>query len=187
METLQSKCVLCGRKPYSRNLCHYCYNKELRLGRISKYKLVLTPISIETRVKKTHTCWLWTGDKTSFGYGCVTTGRGSTRKRTQAHRYVYEQLVGPIPNGKIVMHLCDNPPCVNPKHLKIGTIADNQSDMQAKRRSPRGLKHWNGRLTDAQVRAIRKSTETQVVLCARYNVSQAYISRLRRVQRRVHV
>ena len=187
MKQRDRKCLLCKAPAFSRNLCKLCYASERRLGRLDRYKRILTPVSIENRVKKTPTCWLWIGDHTTWGYGVVTTVINGIRRRTQAHRYVYEQLVGSIPKGKLVMHTCDNPPCVNPKHLKLGTVADNQKDMQEKRRSPRGLEHWNGRLTDAQVRAIRKSTSSQTVLAYRYKVNPSHICRLRQRQRRVHV
>lgn len=179
MKQRERKCLLCRAQAFSRNLCKLCYAKERRLGRLDRHALILTPVSIETRIKKTPTCWLWTGDRTEFGYGVVTSGRGARRKRTQAHRYVYKLLVGPIPSGKIIMHTCDNPPCVNPAHLRVGTIADNQADMQAKKRSPRGLKHWNGRLSDSDVQAIRASKEPQSVLAKRYGVDQSHISRIR--------
>ena len=184
---MAKKCLLCKGPFYSRNLCQLCYMKELRSGRLENYPRIVTPISIETRVKKTKTCWLWTGDHTSYGYGVVASGTGATRKRTQAHRYVYKLLVGPIPKGKIVMHTCDNPPCVNPKHLKLGTTAENQLDMQSKKRSPRGLRHWNGRLTDEQIKAIRKSKESQAALASKYRVHQSHISRIVSRKSRVHV
>ncbi len=186
MKQHEKKCLLCPSPAFSRNLCKLCYMSELRLGRLARYKRILTPVSIENRVKKTPTCWLWTGDKTTFGYGCVTTGKGETRRRTQAHRYVYELLVGKIPPGKIIMHSCDNPPCVNPAHLRVGTVAENQTDMQAKRRSPRGLRHWNGKLSNAQVRAIRISSDAQAVLAKRYGVDQSHICNIRRKKSRVH-
>lgn len=78
-------------------------------------------------------CIEWTGCRGKRGYG---------RYRSQAaHRVAYERANGPIPAGMVVCHTCDNPPCVNPEHLWLGTIADNNRDMVEKQRQMR----WNGR------------------------------------------
>lgn len=83
-------------------------------------------------------CWLWFGLLTSKGYGRF----GKNGKR--AHRISYMSFVGPIPLGMCVCHRCDQPSCVNPSHLFLGTVADNQRDMQKKGR-------WkNGRLSGPQ-------------------------------------
>lgn len=82
-------------------------------------------------------CWLWTGTKNNAGYGMLwKSGEGRGRNKTLAHRISYEMANGPIPEGHIIMHACDNPACVNPAHLKLGTMQANYRDMLDKGRHP---------------------------------------------------
>ncbi len=69
-------------------------------------------------------CWIWLGSKNAGGYGQARWD-GTTRL---AHRYVYTMLVGAIPDGMVLRHSCDNPPCCNPDHLLVGTNLDNRRD-----------------------------------------------------------
>lgn len=77
-----------------------------------------------SKVDKTETCWLWTGHKT-LGYGKIAMGRGNLM---WAHRVSYVLHKGEIPEGKLIMHSCDNPPCVNPAHLELGNYSENLID-----------------------------------------------------------
>jgi hypothetical protein len=87
------------------------------------------------KVVVTDTCWLWVGAKTrrKFGYGAI---RGCGDVKLLAHRLSFEKYKGQIPNGMLVLHTCDNPLCVNPEHLFIGTQKDNMRDMRDKKRGP---------------------------------------------------
>ncbi len=78
-------------------------------------------------------CWLWPGAK-SDGYGCMK----FQGKVLRVHRAMYEVHNGTIPDGLKILHSCDNPPCCNPKHLSLGTQADNVKDMIAKKRHRNG-------------------------------------------------
>lgn len=90
---------------------------------------------IEGRIKQDPKsgCWIWTGLKHATGYGYVS----YLGRKYQAHRFVYETMSGEIPLGKILCHTCDNPECVNPAHMFIGTHATNAEDKVLKKRHPR--------------------------------------------------
>ena len=118
-----------------------------RMRALTMAKTGPKPIPVETRfwrfVSKgsDDDCWMWTGNKLPSGYGLI----GVNKRTKYAHRLSYEIAKGPIPDGLIVMHHCDNPSCVNPAHLSVGTYADNNADMMRKGRhkvvSLRGERH----------------------------------------------
>jgi len=84
-------------------------------------------------------CWKWKANTNSDGYGTFW----FNKKMTKAHRVSWEIHKGPIPVGKQVLHTCDNPPCVNPEHLFLGTNTDNVQDKVFKYRQAKGLEHRN--------------------------------------------
>ncbi len=116
-------------------------------------------------------CWPFMGARVpAGGYGRALLNG----KLVAAHRIAYILAYGNIPEGLDVMHLCDNPPCCNPKHLRAATTAENMADM---RRKGRGT----GTLTAEQVREIRAQLGKvrQSVLAAKYGVSNGIISKLK--------
>jgi hypothetical protein len=82
------------------------------------------------KVDRSSECWFWRAAKDHFGHGNFRYPGG-----TLAHRYSYTLANGPIPNGMIVRHTCDEPGCVNPEHLTLGTMSDNAFDMHRRGRS----------------------------------------------------
>ena len=121
-----------------------------------------------SKVDRSGDCWLWTGARTDQGYGRFMLNR----KSRHAPRVAYELTVGPILGGLFVLHRCDNPPCVNPSHLFLGTNADNMIDAVRKGRSPRT------KLSMEQVREIRAAAAAGVPkkrLARTYGVDPATI------------
>lgn len=100
-------------------------------------------------------CWEWTGSRRTDGYAQLEIGGHMYR----VHRIMWEMRHGPIPEGMLVCHHCDNPPCINPDHLFLGTYADNLHDCIRKGRFYTGTHHGmrNGRakVTDDQVSRMR--------------------------------
>ena len=104
-------------------------------------------------------CWLWTGSKDPKGYGYLREGTKSIR----VHRIAYELHNGSIPNGKCVCHRCDNPSCLNPNHLWLGTHRENMEDMAQKGRAWKPT--WFGETNPSSKLNLEKVKEIR----ARYN------------------
>ena len=102
-------------------------------------------------VDKSGDCWLWTGTRHPKGYGLYF-HHGQHR----AHRWAWSEVNGPIPEGLSVCHHCDNPRCVRPDHLFLGTHGDNNRDRAAKGRSAKGEQSGTAKLTEAAVAEIRR-------------------------------
>lgn len=101
-------------------------------------------------------CWVWIKKaKTELGYGLIGSGGRGGLKR--AHRVAWELEHGAIPAATMVLHHCDNPPCVRPSHLFLGNHAVNMADMEAKGRAGRNYGEKNGRhkLTDSEREEVR--------------------------------
>lgn len=135
-------------------------------------------------VQKTDTCWLWTGATRNFGYGVINAG-GDGGAALVAHRVSWEIHNGPIPAGMVVCHKCDNPPCVRPDHLFLGTVADNNADMRQKGRASGGVRdrerHSQTKLTYAQIAEIQATfipgKTTYREFAERYGVAGSTIAR----------
>ena len=100
------------------------------------------------KVWRTSSCWIWLGSRDNGGYGTFH----FKGKLVRAHRFSWELINGPIPNNKLILHKCDNPPCINPNHLYVGDYKDNMRDAQL-----RGRHVGKGRKTNIVVNKLDKS------------------------------
>lgn len=99
-----------------------------------------------------------------------------------AYRVIYEVMVGPIPDGAHLLHSCDNPACVNPAHLRVGTHADNMRDMAERNRCMHGESHYRARLTSDNVAQIKRRLrlgESVSTLAVAYSVDQSTVSKIK--------
>lgn len=127
-------------------------------------------------VKLDNGCWQWRAHTDKDGYGVLP----GDRKNTRAHRLSYEIHKGSIPDGLIVCHDCDNPGCVNPDHLFVGTIKDNAQDALRKKRHYVGEKNGRSKLTEQNVKEILNSGLNGQQLADKFGVSRSTINNVRR-------
>lgn len=139
------------------------------------------------KVSRGSDCWEWQGGRNPEGYGRFWDGQ----RAEYAHRFSWALTHGDIPDGMLILHRCDNPPCVNPDHLFIGDQTVNLLDMSAKgrhlahtkpQRMPRGESHGMHKLTEEAVKDIRAARRTRTIvldLAQKYGVSVGAIRGVR--------
>ena len=135
------------------------------------------------KVNKTDTCWNWTAGLDNAGYGQFSVGR----KGYRTHRFSWLMHKGKIPKGLNVNHHCDNPMCVNPDHLFLGTQAKNMKDKTNKGRAQSETRCYNCKLTNEQVALILQDSRIYREIAKEYNVSLSLISKIRCNQSRTLV
>lgn len=140
-------------------------------------------------IREPDQCWEWKATKNQSGYGSICVDG----KMKRAHRVSYELHHGPIPEGMLVLHSCDNPSCVNPAHLHLGTHQDNMREKMNRRRCHNTAceAHGQAKLTSDQVQQIRTRYAaggvTQKQLAEEFGVARSQIWRVVRMKGWLHV
>ena len=123
-------------------------------------------------------CWVWTATTNEHGYGVMRPEGQRTGPPVKAHRVSLE-LDGRPPGDKFALHACDNPPCVRPSHLRVGTHTENMYDRALRERTNRGVRNGQAILTDqavVEIRARRAAGEPRKVLAREFDVSGTTIT-----------
>ena len=130
--------------------------RSIRFLQWHHQRLQVSRESLEKRfwrnVKKTEGCWLWVGSTKRGGYGQLQV----CKHNVSAHRFSYELVNGSIPKNLYVCHNCDNPCCVRPDHLFLGTHKENMQDARSKGRTSRGFNLPHTKLSETDVLSIRR-------------------------------
>lgn len=169
----------CDRPIKTLSFCQKHYVRIKKYGSPDDRKWSQAPLEVRfwLRVdkKSKDECWPWTGQKLKNGYGRISIGK-KEEGAEGAHRISW--MIAnkqKVPSGMFVMHKCDNPGCVNPSHLAIGTPKENTADMIAKGRkrvvAPVGNENGKAIITPDIVRQIRSSDESHASIARRFNIS----------------
>ena len=188
----------CGKKVLARGLCighYYQQNRgeELRplqrqLHGLSEYDRFMAYANSGAPAE----CWEWSGSRqTQGGKKWHGQWRNKAGQIELAHRAAWRLLRGEIPTGMFVLHRCDNPACVNPSHLFMGSQSDNARDMWSKRRANPGTSigedHGMSKLTKTDVLAIRASTSSGVDLARQYGITPSTVVDIRKRRTWKHI
>lgn len=169
----------CTRKHKGHGLCDMHRQRLARTGTTdSPVKTLAERFWEKVDKRGPDECWLWTKATNEHGYGVMRPEGKRSGPGVKAHR-VSLMLAGVDIDGLLVRHSCDNPPCVNPAHLSVGTHADNSADMVSRGRQAAGSRSGTHKLTEEQVAEIRAraaSGEMHRVLAEEFDVSRTNVT-----------
>lgn len=162
------------------------YRRKLVMPR-GQYKRVTRPLAerLWEKVQKGDQgeCWIFHGSKNEHGYGQIWDGEN--KRLIKAHKAAYEVTYGRT-NAYAFLHMCDNPSCCNPSHIRPGTLKQNSQDMvnKGRHKTPfgygvRGERHPSSKLTNAQRAAIRNDLRSHRKIAAAYSISKTQVTRIK--------
>ncbi|MCH7510215.1 MAG: HNH endonuclease [Proteobacteria bacterium] len=129
-------------------------------------------------------CWLWQGTLASPNdcgqrYGTFEFSESGKRVYFRAHRFAWMVCNGRIPDGKVIMHICDVSLCVNPAHLRAATHAENIADRDMKGRTARGEQQGASKLTESQAQFIKRSSKPTQLLANRFGIHYTTVMKIK--------
>lgn len=182
----------CVNNAHSLGLCNAHYAQQRKGKELKKLQLQFHGLSELDRFEKWYSkqpngCWAWLGsvlkNKKTSQKEWHGQWRNSSGEHELSNRAAWRLYVGVIPTGAFVLHRCDNPKCVNPEHLFLGSQTDNMNDMWDKGRSRPGVSHGSNhgmsKLTESQVKEIRESKEAGTAIAKRFGMSTTTIYDIR--------
>lgn len=178
-------CVQCGRifaiKPYRAGTAKYCSPKcRGQFRGAARVRPLDERFWEKVIVRGEGECWSWTGATQYGGYG-VLGSHGKRGKLVRAHRLSYEIHNGPIPEGMVIRHSCDNPACTNPRHLAVGTYRQNIQDAMERNRVRAHGRHGMAKLTEdavTAIRSMRSAGATLRAIAAEFHISSGHVSNI---------
>ncbi len=185
----------CDIKAYGLGMCRAHWERAKKYGTPVGHPTMAarvyrksSPERFWDRVRKTEACWIWEGGKDKDGYGMFH-GTVHGMHITRAHRWSYATVRGPIPPNTLVCHTCDNPPCVNPDHLFLGSNAVNMADRKTKGHYATllGAARPNALLDDEKAGSILKDPRPYLLIAKDYGISTSTVEsvKIRRTWRHV--
>ena len=188
--TFHTVCTVqgCSRRHLAKGYCRLHYQRFAETGSVDSLSGDLRGATAESRFNALlsasgydkNGCLVWVGSKTTLGYGRFQSNGIAYR----AYRFAYEQANGPVPSGMEVCHSCDNPSCVNPEHLFVGTTRDNAEDREAKGRGNHAARRKPFAFVSPQGEIVRGVGLMQ--FCAERGLLQPKMSQVLHGSRRHH-
>ncbi len=175
---MRSKCTICGEPIIAFGFCNKHYTAYKKYGNpLTKLNPRNEPFESRYVVDASTGCWVWPVTNPAQRYGWW-----KAHGEIKAHRASWVLHNGAIPPGVQVLHKCDNPRCVNPAHLFLGTQQDNMDDMRAKgrARNSAGVSNTRAKLNEIQVRLIRADTRSRKDVAEAYGLHPETIARIQR-------